>query len=218
MGKGKGKGKGKDAAEVATPDDAADGTVPDTGKDTPGELRVINVDADPANANWPKRTRDITDYPMVFPRTDDAADGTVPGGPVLTLAAAVEASGMARSTLQRRLREGAIPGARRTESGGWAIPYAGLVAAGIIGATTPADAPRKVDAAAELETVRAELDLERARRIAAEALTDAERARAELALQYVDDLRAALADARRMLPSGSAPADAPARSRWWRRQ
>lgn len=27
-------------------------------------MKTINVDADPKNANWPKRTKDVTDYPL----------------------------------------------------------------------------------------------------------------------------------------------------------
>lgn len=30
-------------------------------------MKTINVDADPKNANWPKRTKDVTDYPLVAP-------------------------------------------------------------------------------------------------------------------------------------------------------
>lgn len=143
----------------------------------------------------------------------DTANAT-PGGPVLNLSGAVRVAGVSRSTMQRRLRDGAIPGAVRIgdpDTGAWAIPYVGLVAAGMVDTTTPADTPPKVDPAAELAAVRVELADERARRMLAEALA-AERA------ERITDLHGQVADLRRQLPPAPADTAAPApRRRWWGR-
>lgn len=137
------------------------------------------------------------------------------GGPRLSMAEAVRVSGVPRSTMQRRLKAGAIPGAERTADGGWSIPFAGLVAAGIIPKSTPPDAPvappadleavEVVQLRAEVSRLRAEVD--HARELAAE------RAR------HVDDLRGALEAMARMLPPGegdTAGGGAPRRRRWRR--
>jgi hypothetical protein len=62
----------------------------------------------------------------------DQAHGPLraPDGPTVSLGQAVKITGAARTTLQRRLHVGAIPGAERTAEGGWSIPLAGLEAAG----------------------------------------------------------------------------------------
>jgi hypothetical protein len=57
----------------------------------------------------------------------------------LSLAEAVKAVEVSRTTMQRRLAAGEIDGAHRTESGGWAIPYSGLVAAGLTPRVTGPD-------------------------------------------------------------------------------
>jgi hypothetical protein len=136
-------------------------------------------------------------------------------GPTLTLAEAVEATGVARSTLQRRLKDGAIPGARRLDTGGWSIPYTGLVAAGL----DPGSKPEKVDPAAEVSRLTAELAGERARRIAAEQLAAERSERIADVRRTVDALEAALADVRRQLPAAPAPSETPPteprRRRWW---
>lgn len=160
-------------------------------------------------------TDDTTPPDTVTDTVPDTEKDTPPGGPTLTLARAVEVSGVARSTLQRRLREGAIPGATRTDTGGWSIPYAGLLAAGMIDTdTTP-----KVDPVAELARVTGELADERARRITAEVLAAERLDRINEAQRNLEDLRAALADTRRQLPPAPGePTTAPApRARWWRR-
>lgn len=61
------------------------------------------------------------------------------GGPVLGIAAAVRTTGTSRTTLQRRLKAGEIPGAHHGPDGTWQIPISGLVAAGMMPATTPPD-------------------------------------------------------------------------------
>ena len=156
--------------------------------------------------------------------TDDTPDDTprAPGGPTLSLGEAVRRTGVARSTLQRRLAEGAIPGAERTPAGGWSIPYAGLIAAGLEPRTTPPDPPTITPPAPtvpdETAALRADLERTRAELAHARALAD-ERGR------HVDDLRSAIEAMSRALPAGPPPAPptpspdvVPARRpRWWHR-
>lgn len=126
-------------------------------------------------------------------------------GPVLTLGQAVKATGTARSTLQRRLAADAIPGAHRTDSGTWAIPVAGLIAAGLAPRTTPADEPDEPLEVADADTVtelRADLDEWKRRAATAEAVA-AERART------IDTLTQAVAAMSRALPAGTPAAVAP---------
>lgn len=40
-------------------------------------MKKINVDADPKNANWPKRTKDVTDYPIAVTNTVVTTSKTV---------------------------------------------------------------------------------------------------------------------------------------------
>jgi len=183
----------------------------------------------------------MVDTPVDRPTaTDDTAHdtgGDVTGspGPTLSLGDAVRLTGISRSTIQRRLHSGAIAGATRTTTGGWAIPVAGLIAAGMAPRVTPPDTPPATeppptttpsmldddtrvvaDLRAELAATRQELN--HARRLADE------RAR------HVDDLRAALeAMARALPPAPEAPVGAPVgvppssadvtppRRRWWSR-
>ncbi len=149
------------------------------------------------------------------------------GGPTLSLGAAVRATGVARSTLQRRLTAGAIAGATRTEAGGWSIPIGGLIGAGLVPTVTPPETPPGPTSGPPVETVadevadlRAEVDRLRADRDRAEALA-AERGR------HVDDLRVALEALARALPAGpvaapledqgTPPPAAPPARRWWHR-
>ncbi len=75
--------------------------------------------------------------------TEDVAPGqntpTVQGGPTVSLGEAVRTTGKAKTTLQRRLAENAIPGAVRLPTGGWSIPISGLIAAGLAPKVSPAD-------------------------------------------------------------------------------
>ena len=111
----------------------------------------------------------------------------------LTLGAAVKAVEVSRSTLQRRLRDGKVPGAVRGDDGEWAIPFAGLIAAGLTARRTAADP--EPDPAGELERVRMEnahlrqqLELvETLSRERAEALGDA-RASLEVERERVREL------------------------------
>lgn len=160
--------------------------------------------------------------------------------PVLTLGQAVDASDVSRSTLRRWLQAGKVPGATRTEDGGWAIPVDGLLAAGAHlhnprtsarGVNTDADRVHDaspVDALREeLGQLRLEVVVARAQREKAEAIAE-ERGRA------LDDARRML----RMLEAGPVPAHgtpvepvhdtpaepwpeqamAPPRQHWWRRR
>lgn len=144
----------------------------------------------------------------------DTPGGTPVSGPALTLAQAVEVTGVSRSTLQRRLRAGDLDGATRTTGGGWAIPYRALIAAGLVPARTPADTPAPVEVrlapapTVEVDKLRAEVDRLRAEVEARDAALIARDA-------HLADLRAALDLMARALPAG--PAVRPARSRWWHR-
>ena len=88
----------------------------------------------------------MSDTPSTEP-TDDGEPGrdtpTVNGGPTVSLGEAVRTTGKAKSTLQRRLAEGAIPGAVRLASGGWSIPISGLIAAGLEPRMSPAHTPMR---------------------------------------------------------------------------
>lgn len=118
-------------------------------------------------------------------------------GPMWSASEAARRCGISRATMTRRLQADAIPGATRDESGAWLVPLSGLLAAGFHpDRPAPAeeedpqdqdaaDALRDAHHARELAEVRAALDLERARRQAAEELA-AERA------ARVADLRQAL--------------------------
>jgi hypothetical protein len=117
--------------------------------------------------------------------------------PFLSLAEAVPKCGVSKATLQRRLKAGAIPGAERTPAGGWRIPVAGLIAAGLAPKQTPPDPPAAVaePAAAdpaELVALRAERDVLRAERDAARELAAAHKATADLLADTLSKLAPAL--------------------------
>jgi hypothetical protein len=121
---------------------------------------------------------------------------------------------VSRATLQRRLREGGIAGAERTSSGGWSIPVAGLVAAGLTPGATPAEHPDPVPPAAgspaELEQLRSDLSRLRLERDHARELAEVQRERAEALQRTLEALAHALPAA-----GQSTPAE---RQRWWRRK
>jgi hypothetical protein len=139
-------------------------------------------------------------------------------GPTLSLAEAITASGLSRSTLQRRLKAGDLEGATRTRSGGWAIPIRALIGAGLMPATSPPDTPQPT--ASVTDTVP-ELHAEHERlRVAYEQLRaelEHERRLAAVRDEHLNDLRRALEAMSRALPAG--PADTPAERRhWWNRK
>jgi len=109
-------------------------------------------------------------------------------GPTVSLADAVERCSASRTTIQRKLKAGEIAGASRVAGGGWSIPISGLIAAGIMPRTTPADTPTvsRVDQSGEVELLRVKLAAAEARAAAAEA--------------HRDDLRSIIEDYRRALP------------------
>lgn len=151
------------------------------------------------------------------------------GGPTMGMAGAVRATGVSRSTMQRRLREGAIPGAHRGDDGDWVIPVVGLISAGMTPRTTPPETstptppepPRGTTSPAEVspsEVERLRAEVERLR-----AELDHSRAVADERARHLDDLRDALAAMSRALPVGpQSPPSAPpsqteTRRRWWPR-
>lgn len=155
--------------------------------------------------------------------TEQAALGPV----VWNLSEAVRRTGVSRSTLQRRLKAGAIPGAERNLEGEWAIPVAGLIAAGVspdMSEQVPDTAA--ADTAAEMAELRETVteqrfQLERALRIAAER----ELARVEDALADARKRADEMAAVVRMLTAGPVSDPVPAmsddtretRRRWWNR-
>ena len=167
----------------------------------------------------------------------DTGPATPPAtGPMWSLGEAARNTGRAETTLRRALRAGLIPGAifdPATER--WAIPLAGLIAAGHlqkVSPTDPAGAEPELSPATTTEeppTARDhELALEVAQlraELAAARLLAEERARAtEAALAHAADLRTALELLARALPAGptepASPAvthEIPPRRRWWAR-
>lgn len=175
-----------------------------------------------------------TDSP---PAAHDGTPVVAQGGPHLGMAEAVKATGMSRTTMQRRLKDGDVPGAHRGLDGNWSIPIRGLIEAGMMPRTTPPDAPAPRTTVVgrptatpldptEMDRLRAEVDRLRAERDLARMLAD-ERAAA------LADLRKALDTLSRALPAAPDPTDptdepgtpvtAPAaatptrRPRWWTR-
>ena len=145
------------------------------------------------------------------------------GGPHLGIAETIRATGISRTTLQRRLKAGEIPGAHHGPDGTWRIPMSGLIESGLLGKVTPPDPPvdRGPVAAArgpELERALVELEQLRAERDAALELADVHR-------QHAEALREALAALSRALPPAPDPAVSPPESpadppvkRWWKRK
>lgn len=175
----------------------------------------------------------MTDTPATGPVSEVTPPETppaIPGGPTLSLGQAVKVTGVSRSTLQRRLTAGQITGAERTTSGGWSIPLAGLISAGMAPRVTPADPnpePSTTSGPAistEVAAVAAERDRLAGELAATRAELDKARTIAEVQARHLDDLREALAALSRALPPGPATgtdgapsAVTPARRRWWKR-
>lgn len=134
----------------------------------------------------------------------------------LSVRAAAAQFNVSRPTLSKWLKSGKISGERQgpEDGGGWLIDPAELIRAGVKARSEakaqpvnlPPDAEANLtgfdrglpgNADSELKSLQAELEIERARREAAEAIAE-ERAR------HIDDLR-------RLLPAPEAPAE---RKRW----
>jgi hypothetical protein len=135
--------------------------------------------------------------------------------PVLTLAAAIEACGVSRATLQRRLKAGAIAGAERAPGGGWRIPVSGLIAAGLAPRQTPPEqrSSALADPGSELEQLRSELQRALTERDHALELAAVHRDQAETLQETLRQL------ARALPPAAADPGQTGAeRRRWWRRR
>jgi hypothetical protein len=157
-------------------------------------------------------------------------------GYTVSMGEAVRTTGVARSTLQRRLAAGQIEGAYRNADGGWVIPMNGLIAAGFLPRTTPPDEAVEPDPD-EIAALRAEVE-----RLSA-AVAEIPRLRGEVETlravnhaqtEHLTDLRKAL-ETIRALPAGTPPPTAPTvervpddatstevllaapRRRWWSR-
>lgn len=85
--------------------------------------------------------------------TPQQPDSDPTGGRLLTLADAAKVATVSKATLQRRLKDGAIPGATRTDAGGWLIPAQALIDAGL--ADTTIDRDYRAELAAALLAVEA---------------------------------------------------------------
>jgi hypothetical protein len=149
-------------------------------------------------------------------------------GYTVSMGEAVRTTGVARSTLQRRLAAGQIEGAYRNADGGWVIPMNGLIAAGFLPRTTPPDEAVEPDPD-EIAALRAEVE-----RLSA-AVAEIPRLRGEVEklsavnaaqAEHLRDFRIAL-ETIRALPAGTPPPTAPTvervpveveqRPRWWKR-
>jgi hypothetical protein len=143
--------------------------------------------------------------------------------PTLNVTEAADATGKSRRTIARLLDAGRLDGAEKDDDGTWRIPVEALIAAGLtLHAPSPPDAAASDETPPApprdaLDTLRAEMADWRRRAEVAEAVA-AERAAA------LDDVRAALAMANRMLlPSASTQlpvantASSSSRRRWWKR-
>lgn len=99
-------------------------------------------------------------------------ESAVPLGQVWSITEAAHLCGVHRNTVRRYLDAEDLPNAYKNAGGAWRIPQADLVAAGlyrtVIVEPTEALAAPAIDAA-EVERLRAALELEKMRREAAEA-------------------------------------------------
>lgn len=142
--------------------------------------------------------------------------------PTFTVSSAADATGKSRRTIGRMVSTGELVGAHKNDEGAWVIPLEALLGAGLrVNAPSPPDATPIALAAitapivpSELERVRSEAIEWRRRAEVAEAIAT-ERAAA------LEDVRAALAIAQRMLPPIATiavePPSSARRSPWWRR-
>lgn len=127
-------------------------------------------------------------------------------GYTVSMGEAIRTTGVARSTLQRRLAAGQIEGAYRGGDGGWVIPMNGLIAAGFLPRTTPPDEAVEPDPD-EIAALRAEIE-----RLSA-AVAEIPRLRGEVEklsavnaaqADHIRDFRVAL-ETIRALPAGPPP-------------
>lgn len=101
-------------------------------------------------------------------------------GPTLSLAEAARSTGRSTTTLRRWVDTGRLVDVDRTSDGGYRIPVASLIAAGLTPRTTPADTSTPTPAVtSEVERLRSDLDT-------------AQRAEVERLRSEVTDLRSRL--------------------------
>ncbi|MFE5708126.1 hypothetical protein [Rhodococcus koreensis] len=151
-------------------------------------------------------------------------DDTAPGRPRWSVAQAAKRAGVARSTIQRYIAQGKMPGAYRNEDGVWSIGVEDLLGAGLMpdrpAPPDPADkgvqrahAPAPPGDTAELARRVAELEAELA---AERALLQAERERRvndeRKAAEHIADLRKSIAALEAGQSSRNATPPAPATS------
>jgi hypothetical protein len=145
-----------------------------------------------------------------------------PGPVYLSLAEAADAVDASRTTIRRRLNDGTIEGAHRTASGGWAIPYAGLIGAGLAPRTTPATEGHHTDneppPAAEGAPTATEAELERLRtRLAVlEGLADERAATIATLTMVLERITANQLTAGPEVPTATATVHTD--KRWWQRR
>jgi hypothetical protein len=144
---------------------------------------------------------------------------------MLTLSAAVKASGLSLSTLRRHLAAGRIAGASRTATG-WAIPISGLIAAGYAPRTTPPDStPSRAPTVptgpgVDGSALRDENTRLRAELLRLEAETEAQRRHLADLQKALDVLARALPPApnTEVTPPTIAQTTPPTVARWWHRR
>lgn len=138
----------------------------------------------------------------------------------LTPPQAAKACRVSLRTFRRWLAAGELEGAYRDEDGYWHIPKTSILGRLPTGAPPEAEPARDDDDGMGSYVARllSELEVERARRHAAEAIADAERARADAVERALEDVGLAL----RALAAGATDDDAeptegtPRRRRWGR--
>lgn len=120
-------------------------------------------------------------------------------GPTLSQAEAAAACGVSQTTIRRARTDGRIQGARRDDHGGWRIPRAALIAAGLLhdetaATVTPDRHPDEGDPSSQVVTPPSPLETDDLRAALAAAERRAERAehRAELAEAVAEERGRAL--------------------------
>lgn len=217
----------------------------DTGHDTPvgwhtcrGDTPVGTRDTGPPWNVTPAMTLGV--IPPWAPRVhhrhhrrgDTAPMTDTPSPAYVTLGEAVKAVKASRSTLQRRLKAGEIPGAYTDSAGVWRIPYSGLITAGLAPRTTPADTPDVVGTATpstvHLEEMAAEVARLRAENEHLAQIAEERATTVALLAGVVERLTEAISSGPGELPPAADPppardghgpsTTATMRRRWWARR
>lgn len=113
----------------------------------------------------------------------DVTPAVAPGPPRLSQKQAAEACGVSEATIRRRRAAGKLPNAVEDGNGGFLIPVTDLIAAGLMDrvTVTPSRTQSDTDLPSRVTQLEHELELERQRRIAAEAIAEERGKRADLA-------------------------------------